>query len=175
MTFGLWLNLNPKASKEDIKLQESVTSPIKDLETPSEKRAEFNSAAERFASVYNNKKGFYVTETLRTKPREEALQIIQDRIRELEEFLYEPQIEAIALRDLYSETIKHATEQEKEYLRKRDATYKPKPQVTEGKPKLTPFETAVKVLMDTMEKIGQPINKDEAIRLALAQGIKKDE
>lgn len=144
----------------------------KDLETAEEERAWFNSNAGRFANIYNQKK-FNVVEVMKTNNRETGLQIIQDRIRELEEFLYEPQIEQLALRDLYRETLKHATEEEREYLRKRDLAYKPKKRTPENEEpsakKLTPFESAIQTIMKTMEKIGQPVTKDQAIKMALAQ------
>ncbi len=151
---------------------------VKDTETLQEKRADFNAQAGRFADIYNNKKGFYVLEVLKSLPREQAMLRIQDRIRELEEMLYEPQIEAIALRDLYTEAMKHASEEEREYFRKRDAAYKPKARTPENletrAPKESAMDKAIKAQMLMAKALGKPMTKDEAIKAVVKAGYNQN-
>lgn len=152
---------------------------VKDLETTTEKIADFNQQASRFADIYNNKKGFYVLEILKSLPREEAMVKIQDRIRELEAMLYEPQIEAIALRDLYTESMAHASAEEREYFRKRDAAYKPKARTTENqdgrKEKPSAMDQAVAAQMMMAKALGKPMTKDEAIKAVVAAGFNQNQ
>jgi hypothetical protein len=152
---------------------------VKDTETVQEKIAEFNRLSGRFAEVYNNTKGFWVPEILKSLPRAEALTKIQDRIRELEAMIYEPQIEAIALRDLYTESMAKASEEEREYFRKRDAAYKPKARTAENmdarKEKPSAMDQAVAAQMMMAKALGKPMTKDEAIAAVVKAGFQNNE